>query len=219
MIEKIIDPADKIKEKRKEDRSLKDMKKLDINNLKLSDFHKIPKKRARFIHPFEGYALAEEIELSEDLSVSKTFIIALNPHNEPDQDPSGLNMTIKNLKTEINEKKTIKTSHSRLIRTGPSKNEDVVFDRIMKVDGRPISYAIVPQHSVRAQICFYYNSKNERYEVDGRYMMLDIKQDSRLMRLFQLINKPNLKREQMAAEVAGESESTEDSLKSLPTEV
>jgi hypothetical protein len=106
-----------------------------------------------------------------------------------------------------------------VIPIGPNTNEDVVFDRLFELDdGDKILYAVVRGHAVRAQLMYFYNSKLEKVEVDPRYLLLDADQNSRLQKLFHQIINPKLRREKMAAEVAGEIETSEESLKQLPTE-
>ena len=214
---KKVDPADKIKEKKAEEKSFDDMEKFDISKVKVSDFKRIPRSRARFVHPFEGYPIKKPVVMSVvkdkrtgkevEIKVSPTFIVGLHPTKEPDQDPAGLKLDV-----------PLATYHSRFIRTGPDSNEDVVFDRVMEIEGEKIFYAIVPSHAIRAQICYKTHPKTGAYEVDDRYLLLDLDQSARLMRLYTNIKKPAMRREQMAAEVAGESETSDAKLMSLPTE-
>ena len=221
MADKKIDPADKIKAQQEGERQFDEMKKLDISSLKVSDFKKIPKKRARFVHPFEGYPLKAPIDLGNGTMVSPSIIIALNPTAEPDQDPSGRRMSIVNMKTKKEEIKTLYNPHSRFISADGglnSGNIDVVFDREMLIEGQPYHYAVVPSHEVRAQVCYFYDSRKERFEVDDRYLLIDVDQAANLMRLFQIMMRPSIRKERMAAMVAGDTDADEKTLMSLPSE-
>jgi hypothetical protein len=217
------DPAEKVKEEQEKERLLDDMKTIDINNLTLGDFEAIPKRQARMTHPFEGYPLKEKVVIGKKpnghkIKESATFVVGLSPHAHPSDDVSGLGVTIIDTKTKKERTVNLGTFHSRVIPTGPHHNEDVVFDRVMDLaDGNKIFFALVKNHNTRAQIFFYYDSKNKRIEVDNRYLLLDKGQNSRLQTLYSQIINPKLRRERMAQQVAGEIESTEESLKEIPT--
>jgi len=213
-----IDPAEKVKKDADDKHLMDDMKKFDIANLKASDFKMIPKRKARVSHPFDGYPLKPKVMIGKT-GMSATFIVAIKPTEEPDQDPSGQRMSITDQETKKEKIVNLKTYHSRVITVGPGQNEDVVFDRVMEWEGgEKIHYAVVPNHTTRAQIFFSYDSKSERIVVDPRYLLLDLDQSGPLNRLFQQIINPKLRRDRMAAQVAGEVESTDASLKQLPTE-
>ena len=213
-----VDPANKVKKDEEEKRLLDDMKKFDISNLKASDFKMMSKRTAHMSHPFDGYPLKPKVMIGK-IGISTTFIVGLNPTAEPDQDPSGQKISITDQKTGKVKVVTLGTYHNRVITVGPGQNEDVIFDSVMEWEGgEKIHYAIVPNHVARAQLMFYYDSKLETIVVDRRYSLLDHDQDSRLNRLFQQIINPKLRRERFAKQVSGEEESTDASLKQLPTE-
>ncbi len=219
-----IDPADEARKKQDEERLLEDMQSFDLKGLKASDFKSIPKRMAVASHPFDGYPLKPGVEIfkkpnGHKVMESATFIVALTPNAIPPQDASGKGISIIDSKTKKERRVDLKTVHSRLIPIGPNTNEDVVFDRIFELeDGDKVFYAIVRSHAVRAQLMFFYNSKLEKVEVDGRYRLLDQGQNSRLTRLFHQIINPKLRREKMASEVAGEIETSDERLNKLPTE-
>ncbi len=219
-----IDPAEKVKEKQEKERVLDDVQSFDINNLTISDFKAVPPRQARMVHPFDGYPAKDKIEVGRNRSKHKimesaTHIVGLSLFAIPPQDISGRGVSIIDSKTKEERRVDLKTYHSRVIPTGPHNNEDVVFDRqLVLKDGNKLYYAIVRNHATRAQLIFHYDSKNGRVEVDKRYLLLDDDQSSRLRALFHQIINPKLRRERMAQEVAGEIESTEESLKQIPTE-
>ena len=218
-----VDPAEKAKKQQDDEQLLEDMQSFDLSGLKASDFKSIPKRMARATHPFEGYPLKPGIEIgkkaNKKIMESATFIVGLAPSTIPPQDSSGKGISIIDSKTKKERRVDLKTVHSRLIPIGPNTNEDVVFDRIFELDdGDKIFYAVVRSHAVRAQLMLFYNSKLEKVEVDERYRLLDQGQNSRLRTLFHQIINPKLRREKMASEVAGEIETSDESLKKLPTE-
>jgi len=220
MTDKKTDPADKIKAVKEKEQLFDDMEKVDISNLKMSDFVSIPRQRSRFVHPFEGYPMAPKIEIGtgkDSVKVSATFIVALDPKSEPEQDRSGHGISIINQATGIEEIKNLGTYHSRFLRVA-GMNYDIVFDRVMDVEGSKLHYSIVKSHECRAQLMFWFNHKTETIEVDKRYLFLDGKQSGKLLRLFQLMIRPGQTREKMAAAVSGEIETTDDDLMKLPTE-
>ena len=218
-----IDPAEEVREKQDEERVLSEMKTFDLKDLTTADFKVIPMRQARMIHPFDGYPLKPKIEIgrkknNQKVTVSATFIVGLAPTAEPAQDVSGMGVTIIEDKTKKEKIVNLKTYHSRVVQTGPHSNDDVVFDRVFNLaDGAIMHYAVVNNHSTRAQLLFRYDSKNKRIEVDKRYSLLDDDQNSRLRQLYTQIINPKLRRERMADQVSGEVEATEESLQQLPT--
>lgn len=150
------------------------------------------------------------------LEVSPTFIVGLNPHFQPPQDRAGLRVSITNDKTKKEEIKTLGTYHSRILRTGSDSNEDIVFDRVMEIEGRPLYYAVVKSHNLRAQLVYAWDGK--RFKVDDRYLLLDTGQKSRLLQVANILIRPNVQAEKFADMVAGDSEATDESLNAIPTE-
>lgn len=194
---KIIDPVDKDKKKQEESEDLEQLKTFDIANLTMADFQAVQATVARTPHPFDGYSYPKGKEA--------TFIVGLNPTKYIPQDPSGQNLSVM---VKGKEKKvTIETTHNRLISDLDmgDVNVDVVFDRKMKLaDGNMLYYALVPSHSVRAQLIFYYDARAERIKVNPDYLLIDTAQAKRLRRLYEIIINPKLKKEQMSAFISGE---------------
>lgn len=194
---KLVDPVDKDKKAREESEDIEQVKTFDISNLTMADFQAIKATAAETPHPFDGYPYPKGKEAA--------FIVGLNPTKYIPQDPSGRNLSVV-VKGE-EKRVTIETTHNRLIQDFDSGgiNVDVVFDRKMKlVDGNTLYYALVPSHSVRAQLIFYYDSKTERIKVNPDYLLLDTGQTTRLRRLYEIMINPKLKKEQMAAFISGE---------------
>jgi len=214
---KKTDPADAIRNRLDEQKSLADMKSFDIGNLDLSDFKAIPKRAARTPQPFEGYPLKPKVKIGT-ADISATYIVGLKPTEEPPEDPSGRGRSIF---TNGNERiVNLGTYHSRMIRNPVlDQNMDVVFDRelILKGGGR-LYVAVVPDHYVRAQVIFFYDTKSERIEIDPRYTLLDVDQSSRLRLLFQQIINPKLRLERQARMVSGEVETNNGAMMTLPAE-
>lgn len=203
------DPADEIKES-VEEKSLDEVQTFDVSGISIADFKAVPRKSARMVHPFEGYALKPKVKIGK-ASVSATHIVALNPTAEPTQDPSGLNQTVGKKRV------TLRSYHSRMFPVGPSYNEEVVFDRVFETkDGNRLFVAVVPRHENRARLAYTYNWKTERIETDPRYLFLDSDQVNRLRKLFQLLINPKLKKERQSAMVAGEVETSDAELQALP---
>lgn len=194
---KIIDPVDIDKKKREASEDIKQLKTFDIANLTMADFQAVKATAAKTPHPFDGYSYPKGKEA--------TFIVGFNPTKYIPQDPSGKNLSIivKGKEKKVN----IETTHNRLIQDLDEGgiNIDVVFDRKMKLaDGNTLYYALIPSHSVRAQLIFYYDARAERIKVNPDYLLIDTAQASRLRRLYEIIINPKLKKEQMAAFISGE---------------
>lgn len=194
---KIIDPVDKDKKEREVSEDIEQLKTFDIANLTMSDFQAVKATAAHTPHPFDGYPYPKGKEA--------TFIVGLNPTKYIPQDPSGRNLSV--LVKGKEKKVTIETTHNRLIQDldAGGVNVDVVFDRKMQLaDGNILYYALVPSHSVRAQLIFYYDPKSERIKVNSDYLLIDTAQAKRLRRLYEIIINPKLKKEQMSAFISGE---------------
>jgi len=98
--------------------------------------------------------------------------------------------------------------HSRGIRDEVERiNIDIVFDRPFKTAKGVFYGAIVPQHNLRAQLIFNYNTKSAepRVEVDKRYLLLDGDQVGRLRQLFYQIINPRIRQEKQASFITGET--------------
>jgi hypothetical protein len=142
------------------------------------------------------------------------YVVALNPTVQVRQDPANTKVKQKN-----GTFKQIKNHHSRFIRdyeTGD--NNEVVFDRIVKIGDREFFCAIVPSHNVRAQLCFKYDNERRRVEVDTDYLFLDAAQDKRLKRVFEQIINPKLRLEREASFISGESKEDSEEEKILTEE-
>jgi len=216
---KKTDPAQQVKaasEAQKVEAKVKSLK-----DFSLKDFRPVPQTKARYVHPFEGYPLMEPIEVGTNKGKpvlrSATFIVCLNPAYTPEQDPAGLGRSVEvnNVEKVVN----YETFHSRMLPDYDNGgiNTDVVFDRKVELDGRPVCFAIVESHSLRAQLVFTWESKPGRIKTDDRYFLLDNqKQVGRLRRLFEMIINPRLKMERAAQLVTGEVEASEAALAALP---
>lgn len=213
------DAVGKKVEKIKEEMQLEDMKTLDISNFNMEDFKAIPQQAAREPHPFDGYPV-EKIKVGEffdmkkgkkmALIVPRHSVVTLSPTLPEFQDPSGKNQSIKNTKTGEVKVVNIVAGHNRLIRDYDNGgiNTDVVFDRKIKLsDGYEMSRCcLIPSHSVRAQLMFYYDDNTERVVPDNRYLFLDRDQAGRLRKLFIMIINPKLKNARLSKSISGESE-------------
>ncbi|MFX0114198.1 MAG: hypothetical protein ACFFB3_06595 [Candidatus Hodarchaeota archaeon] len=196
---KIIDPVDKDKREREESEDIEQLKMFDIGNLTMADFHAVKATTAHTPHPFDGYPYPKGKEAA--------FIVGLNPTKYIPQDPSSrnLSMIVKGKEKKV----TIETTHNRVIQDFDKGgiNTDVVFDRKMNLsDGNILYYALVPSHSVRAQLIFEYDARAERIKVNPDYLLIDTAQAKRLRRLYEIIINPKLKKEQMSAYISGERE-------------
>jgi hypothetical protein len=228
------DPARAARADSEEKAILQERKQTDANLLSPADFKPMPKRAARFRHPFDGYPMMPKVKVGEytergnpnpiDLMVSPTEIVGLNPAYEPVPDISGENANIatkEDMLNNVTRTANLGTYHSRLIidLDRGNKNIDIVFDRVLEMDGRQVHIAIVPSHSARAQLAFKLHQKTKKIETDSRYFFPDQKQAGRLYKLFQMIISPKLKMEQRAAMVAGETDATESDMENLPTEL
>lgn len=210
---KLTDPAEKAV-KEKEDKTLEqEMESLKVDGLTLEDFQPVPLQVARAAHPFDGYP-ERKIKVTmngieQELNV--THVVALNPKEPEFQDPSGHNVSIakKVGKGTREERVTIKSAHSRPVQDFENGGINIacVFDReIPLADGTVMKRCcIVPSHSARAQICFKLDLREGRIQVDNRYVLPDGKQVNRLRRVYEMIKNPQLKAENLARWVSGET--------------
>ncbi|MGP8154372.1 MAG: hypothetical protein ACLQBQ_09585 [Smithella sp.] len=161
-------------------------------------FQPIPLKAARIAKPFDGYPL-KKVKIGE-ADTYLSFVMALNPTVPVRLDPSN-----RKVKQKDGTFEQVKNTHARFIRDyEENENVEVVFDRIAEIGGKEYYCAIVPSHNVRAQLCYNYVDKNQRIEVDQRYLFLDTDQDQRLKRVFEQIINPKLRLEREASFIAGE---------------
>jgi len=217
---KLTDPVkDKIQDIEEKQEELEE-KSFDISNLKLSDFKTLSAKIERASDPFDGYP--HKKEMIGDTEFDLTHLVVLRPNEQPPQDPSGENLTIeqeKNIyKDGIVVKKqklgskivTIKTTHNRCLKSFyDGKNYDVVFDRELKLsDGTVLdSCAIIPDNSLRAQVCFMIEPRTGKTLVDRRYMLPDMGQAKRLRRVFNDVSYNKLKASRAASKFDAAEES------------
>ena len=163
------------------------------------NFQPIPLKAARISRPFDGYPMKKVMIGGADTFLA--YVVALNPTVPVRLDPSN-----RKVKAKDGFFVQVKNTHARFIKDyEENENTEVVFDRIVEVGGKEYYCAIVPSHNVRAQLCYKYNDKAQRVEVDPNYLFLDLEQDQRLKRVFEQIINPKLKLEREAAFIAGES--------------
>jgi len=193
----------------------------NFNDLTFNDLQAIPARAAKMAHPFDGYPY-EKIKIGvdekgKDIMYVSTFIVLLFPSFIPPQDISGENVTIlkeiKNKKGDIIGKEerivTLKTSHNRVIvdHDAGRINTSVVFDREFELaEGKKILGALVPSHSVRAQLLYRYDAVKQRTFVDERYVLIDIKQQNRLKKVFDIVMFDKLRGEKLAQRHYAETE-------------
>jgi len=215
MAKKFTDPADRMS-KVKEDQAIDDdMKTFDISNLSMQDFKQLEHNTARESGPFEGYPIKESMKI-DDIDISSTYIVGLNPSVYVPQDPSGKRVTIVVDKRDGSPPKdkivTLKTYHSRVIKDYDNGQvmTDVVFDRVLNLKDGKVMVALVKSHSVRAQLLFQLTRAGVK--VDTRYVLLDSDQKGRLRKYFGIINNPHLKVERLSNAISGESDDSLDDL-------
>jgi hypothetical protein len=187
----------------------KEEKMPDIGGL---DFQPIPVAAARVSRPFDGYPM-KKVKIGGAGTYS-AYVVALNPTVQVRQDPANTKVKQKDGTFE-----QVRNHHSRFIRdyeTGD--NNEVVFDRVVKIGGREFFCAIVPSHNVRAQLCFKYDNERKRVEVDADYLFLDTAQDKRLKRVFEQIINPKLQLEREASFISGESKEDDEEQKIMTEE-
>jgi len=213
--QKLIDPASKAENKKRQSDLEKDLKKVDIRSFSMKDFKQLSQDTARTPAPFDGYPLNEKVHIGEVLTPT-TYVVGLNPQMFVPQDPSGKAVTITVDKRDGQAPKdkvvTLKSYHSRVLRDydNGGENTDIVFDRTLELeDGGKITVAIVESHSLRAQLLFKLKRQGG-VQVDTNYVLLDPNQSSRLRKLFGIIINPHLKVERVASSISGESEDSLD---------
>ena len=224
MRQKLTDPADKVVEKKEEERLETEAKGLDIESLSFEDFKAIPPEAAKTPHPFDGYPLGKKVKLLK-AEISSTFIVGLNPKVYVAQDPSGRGVTIpkREGKSMMETIQDIKTVHSRVVVDHESGmlNKEYIFDVPMFLKDGQIDCAVVESHSARAQICFKMVSTprgESRIMVDDRYLLLDRNQFDRLRRTFVLIHTPQANIERLSRAITGESIETVEETPRTPLE-
>jgi hypothetical protein len=214
------------------------------------EFKSVPSSAGGFVHPFDGYPYGPKITLETfdirgtkqgEAKVCTTFIVAVSPSFIPNEDVSGRNVQIAehklgNVTTLSGTFKVMKPSgemHSVSLGTYHSRmlvcyeppysgdNYDVVFDRLIRLPSGAERYcAVVPYHSLRAQLMFTMNWKDDppTMMADKRYDFLDLNQRRPLRRLFQNVVSRNISREKMAAMVSGEVEASDTDLNKIQTD-
>lgn len=212
MSEQLKDPVnDQLKvTDNKDDEQLAGLEEFTFEGLK-----PIPERAAKRRNPFEGYP-EKKIKIGvekggkgksdKDIMLNLTHLVALSTAESVFQDPSGMNMTDKK-----GRQYTIKSSHNRMVMSFlDNQNHDVVFDRdITLPDGTKVErYALIPDATIRAQICFKVDNKTGKTKVDSRYLMGDVDQSSRLMEVFTIVMNNKLKAERSALKFDREQEST-----------
>lgn len=183
---------------------------VSVDSLDISEWKAAPASASAMPRPFDGYPMEDIIIKTMDkrgkeveVVVKKTFLVALNPQLLIPQDPSGVNVTIEDKKTKKEKVVTIASSHSRVIvdYENGKNNTAVVFDRVLTdPKGRDLYYAVVPSHSVRAQLIYEWDDKAERLKKpNGNYVLLDDNQLSRLKQVFMIYKGKEIKK--MAREI------------------
>lgn len=179
------------------------VKTVDLNSLNLGDLKAVTRQQAIASHPFDGYPM-EDIQIGTAIDpktkkeapvkVKKTFLVFLAPQRAGRivQDKSGRGVSIINTRTKEERRVNLETFHSRFIRNfdlgGGEANTEVVFDRKVTLGDNSVLYAaIVPDHTVRAQLVFKKNLKTGQTEADQDYLLADGGQISRLRKLFDWI--------------------------------
>ena len=175
-----------------------EMESLDISKLNPVA---IPLTAARPSRPFDGYPVKKTFigEGKDKVQVCLTHIVIHNHIAFPvAQDASG--PKVKN--------KRVQTYHNRWIRdvdNGGVGNVAVHFDRPIKTAQGEFYASIVPDPYVRCQLCFQYNTKTQRIEVDKRYLLVDGDQMNALKRCYEQVINPQLKIEKAADFISGAS--------------
>lgn len=209
------DPADKGKEKRQEEDIEAQEEVLKMSSMTFDDFKSVPMQAARVPQPFEGYP-EKKVVIGEyddperklrdgkknpnfgktvDLIVNMTHVVGLNPTVPVFQDPSGLNTWIGDPKKGNEKIVDIQSSHNRVV-SYLGRAINCVFDRPIEFeDGRQILCCIVPDPIYRCQLIYKYNGQTKRVEVDGRYLLPDMDQTSRLRQVYLMILNPKLRLE------------------------
>lgn len=209
--------SDQIKAKKTDD----EMKTFDIGNLSLEDFKPLQQRAAATPHPFDGYPrrmvkVGTFAGGKKDLMMPSYAVVALNPKEVVPQDPSGQRQSIREKKSGREKIVDIYAPHNRCVvdYENGGQNTDVCFDRTIELgNGQKLERcAFIKSHSVRAQIMFKLDGRGERIQVDGRYLLLDTGQSSRLRRVFEMIVNPKIKKERLSKAISGESDEDLDTL-------
>lgn len=209
-----------------------EMEEDSANWISMGDVQEIREESVRTPHPFAGYPLAPKVKIGydkvkkEDVMISRTFIVLVNPTFAQVEDPSNRSVSIykdvadrpgkggKPGSGTVEKIVKLKTAHTRCVQDRFGVNHSVVFDRDIMVRGggrKPIVYqgAIIKEHSVRAQIMYYYDPDRKRVRTDKRYKLVDIDQQKRLLRLFESLHYQQTKAEHRARELERIPETTD----------
>ena len=208
---KLVDPVEEKDKEKKAGAIVGSIK--SINDLTFSDLQAIPQRAAQMAHPFDGYPY-EKIKVGtyegKDFMVMSAFLVILFPAFQPPQDISGVGVTIKKAASktkrgdiipEHEEIVTIKTNHNVIVvdYDNAKQNTDVVFDREFELsEGKKVLGAIVPSHSVRAQLMFRYDPKKERVFVNEKYVLVDVRQQNKLRKVFDIVMFDKLRSEKLS---------------------
>jgi hypothetical protein len=202
-----------------------DMRTFDISGLRLEDFQALQQRAAASPHPFDGYPSqmvkvgkmkARGPKGAQDVMMPAYAIVALNPKEIVFQDPSGRGVSVRQKKTGKEKIVNIGSIHNRCVvdYEAGGVNTDVCFDRTIELaEGQTLERcAFIKSHSARAQIMFRLDRTGEKIQIDNRYLLLDVKQASRLRKVFEMIVNPKIKKERLARAISGESDDDLDAI-------
>jgi hypothetical protein len=218
------DPVAKKAGEIQETKDAEELKTFDISNLRLEDFQPLQQKMSSAPHPFDGYP-SNMVKVGEtqkgpnpkarkDVMMPSYAVVALSPKEAVFEDPSGNRQSI--MKNGVETMVNIFAPHNRCVvdYEAGGVNTDICFDRTIQIeDGKTLGRcAFIKSHSARAQVMFKLDVKGERIQIDNRYLLLDVKQASRLRRVFEMIVNPKIKNERLARAISGESEEELDDM-------
>jgi len=187
MAKKLKDPVDNIGELQEGKGLPAELELVSLDNVEMKP---MPDEVARTERPFDGYPLKfanvpwqvkkDKVEMHR---LCLSHLVAYNHIAYPiKQDPSNPTIRTKDFGMQ-----KIRTHHNRSIRDvtgGPTDNLAIRFDIPVKTKAGDFLCAYVPNDYARAQICFLYNAKSQKPEVDKHYILLDPEQGNRLRRCF-----------------------------------
>jgi len=210
---KLVDPVEEKDKEKQAEVAVSSIK--SIEDLTFNDLQAIPQRAAQMAHPFDGYPY-EKIKIGadkrgKDIMAVSAYLVMLFPAFQPPQDISGVGVTIKKAATktkkgdiipEYEEIVTIKTNHNVILvdYDNAKQNTDIVFDREFFLSGgKKILGAIVPSHSLRAQLMFRYDPKKQRVFANEKYVLVDVRQANKLRKVFDIVMFDKLRNEKLAS--------------------
>lgn len=211
--QKFKDPVESGKVKREAETIESQIQDVDTG-ISMDEFKVIPREAVRTSNPFDGYPETKVVigqykdteskkngkknpnfNKTVNLVVMKSWVVALSPFVDVQDDPSGKGVAIGDPKKGNEMVVDIPPAHNRTVSYN-MKAFKAVFDRpLVTKGGKELMICVVPDPIYRALIMFSYDNKAGAIVPNKKYMLWDSPSKGPLLRTYQMIINPQLKLE------------------------